>query len=115
MNINPVARVAALISEPARTAMLLQLMDGRAMTAKELVHAASISPATGSRRLAMMVEAELLQVAAIGRHRYHRIGSPQVARLLERIMQAASSVPTLYGLERAAHPSGRSLDCRDLR
>ena len=89
MNINSVARIASLIGEPARTAMLLQLMDGRAMTAKELVNAAGISPATGSRHLAMMVEAELLQVTAIGRHRYHRIGSPQVARLLESIMQVA--------------------------
>ena len=91
MNINSVARIASLIGEPARTAMLLQLMDGRAMTAKELVNAAGISPATGSRHLAMMVEAGLLQVTAVGRHRYHRIGSPQVARLLESIMQVAGA------------------------
>lgn len=91
MNINSVARIASLIGEPARTAMLLQLMDGRAMTAKELVCAAGISPATGSRHLALMVEAELLQVTAMGRHRYHRIASPQVARLLENIMQVAGA------------------------
>ena len=91
MNINSVARIASLIGEPARTAMLLQLMDGRAMTAKELVRAAGISPATGSRHLALMVEAELLQVTAMGRHRYHRIASPQVARLLESIMQVVGA------------------------
>lgn len=89
MNTNAVARVASLIGEPARAAMLLQLMDGRAMTATELANAAGITPATASRHLAMMVEAELLHVTAIGRHRYHRIASPQVASLLESIMQVA--------------------------
>lgn len=90
-NNNAVARVASLIGEPARTAMLLQLMDGRAMTANELACTAGISPATGSRHLAMLVEAELLQVNAIGRHRYHRIGSQRVARLLESIMGVAGA------------------------
>jgi DNA-binding IclR family transcriptional regulator len=80
-----------LIDEPARAAMLLQLMDGRAMTTRELASAAGISPATGSRQLAMMVEAELPQVTAVGRHRYHRIGSQQVAGLLESIMQVAGA------------------------
>lgn len=91
MNINTVSRIASLIGEPARTAMLLQLMDGRAMTANELARAAGISPATGSRHLALLVEARLLQVTAVGRHRYHRIGLPQVARLLESIMQVAGA------------------------
>ena len=92
MNINAVARIASLIGEPARTAMLLQLMDGRAMTAKELARAAGITPATGSRHLSMLVAAELLQVTAVGRHRYHRIGSQRVAGLLESIMQVAGGV-----------------------
>ena len=91
MNLNAVARIASLIGEPARTAMLLQLMDGRAMTATELANAAGITPATASRHLALMVEAELLHVTAIGRHRYHRIASPQVASLLESIMQVAGA------------------------
>ena len=108
MNINSVARIASLIGEPARTAMLLQLMDGRAMTAKELVQAAGISPATGSRHLALMVEAELLQVTAMGRHRYHRIGSAQVARLLESIMQVAG-VGAQTRKSRRAGPKDESL------
>ena len=99
MNINTVSRIASVIGEPARTAMLLQLMDGRAMTANELARAAGISPATGSRHLALLVEARLLQVTAVGRHRYHRIGLPQVARLIESIMQVAG----------AAAPAGKGL------
>lgn len=36
MNTNQVARIAGLVGEPARTDMLLALMDGRALTAGEL-------------------------------------------------------------------------------
>ena len=89
MNLNSVARIASLIGEPARTTMLVQLMDGRAMTATELARAAGISPATASRHLALLVEGQLLQVTALGRHRYHRIAAAPVAQLLENIMQVA--------------------------
>ena len=108
LSINAVARIASLIGEPARTAMLLQLMDGRALTANELARAAGISPATGSRHLAMMVEAELLQVNAMGRHRYYRIGSQQVARLLESIMQVAGAAART-GKSARAGPKDASL------
>lgn len=91
MNINQVARIASLIGEPARTAMLLQLMDGRSMSATELARTAGVTAATASRHLALLVEAELLQVTTLGRHRYHRIASGQVATLLESLMQIATS------------------------
>ncbi len=94
MNVNAVARIASLIGEPARTTMLLELMDGRAMTAGELARAARISPATASRHLALMTEAKLLHAAATGRHRYLRIASPEVASLLERMLQFASQSAT---------------------
>ncbi len=94
MNTNQIAHVAALAGEPARTAMLMALMDGRALTARELANAANITPATASRHLGLLVEADLLQVQRQGRHRYHRLASAEVARLLESLMQlAASSAP----------------------
>lgn len=86
---NRIAHVAALAGEPARTAMLLALMDGRALTAGELARAANITPATASRHLALLVEGGLLVVSARGRHRYHRLASAQVAQMLEGIMQIA--------------------------
>jgi DNA-binding transcriptional ArsR family regulator len=89
MNTNQVARIAALIGEPARAAMLLALMDGRALTARELAGVAGIGAAAASRHLALMVEAALLQVLPQGRHRYHRLASPEVARMLEEMMQFA--------------------------
>ena len=98
MNPNQVARIAALVGDPARAGMLLALMAGRALTAKELATVARITPATGSRHLALLVDAGLLRVSPQGRHRYHQLASPDVARLLEGIMQlaaAGSSAPTL--------------------
>ena len=93
MNINRVAHLAALTGEPSRTAMLLALMDGRALTARELAEAARISAATASRHLGLLVEARLLDVLSQGRHRYHRLASPEVARLLESLLQLASARP----------------------
>ena len=94
MNTNQIAHIAALVGEPARTGMLLALMDGRALTAHELATAAHISPPTASRHLQLLAEAGLLRVERQGRHRYHRLASVDVARLLEGIMQlAAQSAP----------------------
>jgi DNA-binding transcriptional ArsR family regulator len=101
MNTNQIARIASLLGEPARTAMLLELMDGRALTARELAGAGGVSAQTASSHLAQMVEAGLLAVAQQGRHRYHRLASPAVARVLEGIMQLAASGP---GLRRTVVP-----------
>ena len=94
MNTNRIAHVAALVGEPARTAMLMALMDGRALTARELADAARITPATASRHLALLVEAALLQVQQQGRHRYHRLASAEVAQMLEGLMQLAAPKET---------------------
>jgi DNA-binding transcriptional ArsR family regulator len=95
MNTNQVSRIAALVGEPARTGMLVALMDGRALTAHELATAGRITPATASRHLALLVDADLLRVEQQGRHRYHRLASVEVARVLEGIMQlAAQSSPS---------------------
>lgn len=94
MNTNQIARTAALVGEPARTAMLLELLDGRALTANELARAARIGPPAASRHLAQLVDARLMEVHASGRHRYHRLASVEVARMLEGIMQVASGGAT---------------------
>ncbi|APW38678.1 transcriptional regulator [Rhodoferax koreense] len=93
MNINQIARIASLVGEPARAAMLLELMDGRSLTANELAKAGRVSPQTASKHLAQMVEAGLMAVAQRGRHRYHRLSSGDVAKMLEGIMQIAGDKP----------------------
>jgi DNA-binding transcriptional ArsR family regulator len=84
------AEVAALVGDPARANMLVALMDGRALTAKELAFAAGVSPQTTSGHLAKLAAAHLLTCVRQGRHRYYRVASPLVARMLESITLVAA-------------------------
>ena len=83
-------QIAALVGEPARAGMLHALMDGRALTASELARVAGITPQTASGHLSRLTAAGLLGVEQQGRHRYHRLASPAVARMLESMMQAVA-------------------------
>jgi DNA-binding transcriptional ArsR family regulator len=80
------------VGEPARAGMLHALMDGRALTAAELARVAGITPQTASGHLSRLTAAGLLGVEQQGRHRYHRLASPAVARMLESMMQVAASL-----------------------
>ncbi|RFB76327.1 ArsR/SmtB family transcription factor [Methylovirgula sp. 4M-Z18] len=84
---NQLAEIAALVGDPARAAMLLALMDGRALTATELAASANITPQTASSHLAKLTAAQLLKAEAQGRHRYHRLSSAKVAHMLEGLME----------------------------
>jgi DNA-binding transcriptional ArsR family regulator len=86
------AEAAALVGDPARANMLAALMDGRALTAKELAHAAGIAPQTASGHLARLTQAGLLAMERQGRHRYHRLASSAVAHMLEGIMAVAADL-----------------------
>lgn len=85
------SEIAALLGDAARAVMLDALMDGRALTASELAGVAGITPQTASGHLARLVDAGLLRVTQQGRHRYHRLASPEVARMVEGIMQVAAA------------------------
>lgn len=91
-----IARVAALVADTARSAMLIALMDGRALTATELAGLAGITKQTASSHLAKLVDGEVLTVEAQGRHRYFRLSGPHVADLIEALMVFSSdAVPPL--------------------
>ena len=94
-----IAEIGAMVGEPARTAMLLNLMDGRALTAGELARAAGVAPQTASGHLAQLTRAGLLAMEKQGRHHYHRLASPRVAQMLESLMEVAA--------ERRGPPSRR--------
>jgi len=70
--------------------MLHGLLDGRALTASELASLAGITPQTASGHLGKLIEAGLMTVVKQGRHRYHRLASPNVAEMLESIMRVAA-------------------------
>jgi DNA-binding transcriptional ArsR family regulator len=85
-----IARVAALVADPARSSMLLALMDGRALTATELSGLAGVTKQTASGHLAKLVEGDVLAMEAQGRHRYFRLAGAHVASLLEALMVFSS-------------------------
>jgi DNA-binding transcriptional ArsR family regulator len=91
-----VAEVAAVIGSPARANVLAALLDGRSLTAKELAHAAGVSPQTTSGHLAKLTEARLLVATKQGRHSYFRLASPRVANMLESILAVAAEGPPRY-------------------
>ncbi len=93
MNTNQISNIAILIGEPARTAMLCTLMHGQSLTATELANSANITPQTASAHLAKLVDARLLTVHRQGRHRYHRLATPEVAKFIESAINLAALTP----------------------
>jgi DNA-binding transcriptional ArsR family regulator len=87
------AAVAALLGNPSRAAMLDALMTGRALTATELARVAEVSPATASEHLAKLRDGGLVEVVSQGRHRYHRLASPEVGAALEALSHIAPTKP----------------------
>lgn len=70
--------------------MLIQLLDGRALTATELAHVADITPQTASSHLALLTKGELLRAEQQGRYRYYRLSSQEVAQTIESLMALAA-------------------------
>lgn len=77
------ARVAAMIADPARSRILSYLLDGHYASAGELATAAGVSASTASGHLGKLVGAGLLVREQRGRHRYFRLADAEVAHALE--------------------------------
>jgi DNA-binding transcriptional ArsR family regulator len=91
-----IAQIASLAGDPARANMLASLIDGRALTASELAYLSGVSPQTASGHLAKLSDAGLLALEKQGRHRYFRLASPLVGRMLEGIMVVAQDGPARH-------------------
>lgn len=96
------ARVAALLADPGRAAMLWALMDGSARPAGELTLIAGLSPSSASGHLARLAEGGLLALDVRGRHRYYRIATPDVAAAIEALMNVAHAAAPARALTRPA-------------
>ena len=90
------AEIAALVGDPARANILTALLGGRALTAGELAYAAGVTPQTASGHLAKLAGSRMLALEKQGRHRYYRLATPQVGRMLESIMEVAVAAPARY-------------------
>jgi DNA-binding transcriptional ArsR family regulator len=86
------AAVAAQVGDPARANMSAAMLDGRAHTATELVQLAGIAAPTVSGHLTKLSRAQLIGVVAQGRHRYYRLASAEIGRMLEGIMVVAGDL-----------------------
>lgn len=80
-----IARIAALLADPARSRMLAYLLSGEHASAGELARVASVSAATASGHLKKLLDQGLLVCEARGRHRYFRLAGPDVAHALEAL------------------------------
>jgi DNA-binding transcriptional ArsR family regulator len=69
----------------------------RAHTATELPQLAGIAAPTASGHLAKLSHAQLIAVVPQGRHRYYRLASAEIGRMLEDIMVVAGELgPTTH-------------------
>jgi DNA-binding transcriptional ArsR family regulator len=106
-----IARIAALIGDPARANMLTALMSGKALTAAELAAEAGVTPQTASVHLGMMTEVFILQKRKQGRHRYYAIRDENVADVIAGLMglaEKAGLTRTRTGPRDAALRTARS-------
>lgn len=85
-----IARVAALIGDPARANILTALMAGKALTATELASEAGVTAQTASTHLKRLLDGGLLRLRGQGRHRYYSLSGPDVAATLESLMGLAA-------------------------
>ncbi|MCI0688807.1 MAG: winged helix-turn-helix domain-containing protein [Sporichthyaceae bacterium] len=95
-----IAPPAALMGEPTRAAMLIALIEGRALAAGELARRAEVSAATASAHLARLLDGDLVAVIKQGRHRYYRLAGPDVAAAIEALSRLSPAPPPPTSLRR---------------
>src|SRR5580698_2003922 len=84
-----VAFIAGLMGEPARAAILVALVGGRALPAGELAFIGNVAPQTASFHLRKLMEASLIAVEKQGKHSYYRLANESVAATLESLAALA--------------------------
>src|SRR4051812_4245587 len=96
-------RIARLLADPARAAMVWALIDGTTRPAGELAYAANVSAQSASAHLAKLVGGGLLAVDVQGRHRYFRMANAEVAGLVEAMASlcVAARIPQPPAIARA--------------
>lgn len=97
---------AFLLADPARAVMLVALLDGRALPAGELAHAARVTAQTASSHLAKLLAGGLLALEIEGRHRYYRLAGSHVAQALEHLAAIRPAIPIRH---RALSPDAQRL------
>lgn len=84
-----ISAAAALMADPSRAAVLIELTDGRALPPSELAEVAGVARSTMSEHLAKLQKAGFLAVERSGRNRYYRLSGPEVATAVEALAALA--------------------------
>lgn len=87
------SRLGELLSDRARSRILLALASGRELSAGVLAVEAGVGRSTASAHLRKLTEGGLIAVRAAGRHRHFRLVGPEVAEVLERLTQLSPPEP----------------------
>jgi DNA-binding transcriptional ArsR family regulator len=99
------SRIGELLADRARSRILMALDSGRELSASLLAGEAGVSRSTASAHLKRLTEGGLITVSTHGRHRHYRLAGPQVADLIERMLELrppAEPVGSLRAATRAA-------------
>jgi DNA-binding transcriptional ArsR family regulator len=87
-----IARVAALVGDPTRAAMLDALLDGATHPAGELARRAGVAPSTASCHPSLLRDGRLVVCEVHGREHRYRLASAEVAEALEALARVAPAV-----------------------
>lgn len=101
------ATVAKLLANPARSAVVDALMEGRPLTAGELARIAGVRASTISEHLGELLDGGLVAVIREGRHRYYRLSGAEVASALEAFSRICPATPVRSLRQSAADRSLR--------
>ena len=102
-----IAAIGRLIGDRARATILMALMAGRALTATELARAAAVTKQTASSHLSKLVEARLVAVENVGRHRYFRLANHDVGAVIENLVGLAHRLGAVQVTSGPADPAMR--------
>lgn len=106
-------RLARTIGDPTRMGMLALLMEGRALTAKELAYGCGVQPGTATEHLKRLQRDGLIESAAQGRHKYYRLATAEVAHAVEALMVVAKPMKVVQPCRRPAGALGAARFCYD--
>ncbi|HEV7559637.1 MAG TPA: metalloregulator ArsR/SmtB family transcription factor [Kofleriaceae bacterium] len=89
-----IARLAGVLADATRVAMLDVLLDGDAHPIGTLARRAGVSAPTASSHLAKLEDARMVVVDRVGRERRVRLAGPDVAHVLEQLAALAAPART---------------------
>jgi DNA-binding transcriptional ArsR family regulator len=110
-----VAFIAGLMGEPARAAILVALVGGRALPAGQLAFVSNVAPQTASFHLRKLMEASLIAVEKQGKHSYYRLANDSVAATLESLGALAPLKDQVETRERTRRDSEQVKELRFAR